>query len=65
VLGVEAVGELGAVTITGTAVVYPDGVEGTGEAGYVIVWGDITPDPGTSWSPIDPNTGTVWTPIAA
>jgi hypothetical protein len=52
------------------------GVSATGQAGQVLVWGPIRPDPGNDWTDVDPSgtniwtdvlpdPGSIWTPVAA
>ena len=43
---------LGETTETGTATVYAIGVQGTGRAGNVLVWGEIVPTQNANWTDI-------------
>ena len=53
VTGVSATSAVGSIaSVTGTARVFPTGVEGSGEVQAVLVWGKIVPDPGTTWTEI-------------
>ena len=52
ITGTSCTGSVGSSTLTGTAVVELTGIELTASIGTALVWGQITPDPGTSWSAI-------------
>ena len=55
-----AQGQAGQVTPTGDAIVNVTGVEGTGEAGQVLVWGRIVPNQNPSYNPVTPSSTPSW-----
>jgi len=52
-VGVDSTSAVGSIaSVTGTARVFPTGVEGSGEVRRVLVWSTITPTSGTVWTEI-------------
>jgi hypothetical protein len=64
-LGVQGATALGETTETGTANVYPIGVQATGIVGNVLVWGQIVPDQNAGWVDVENSQTPNWTDVAA
>ena len=53
--------ESGGVSVEATALITIEGVSASATVGSVLVYGNITPNPGTSWTPVSPSGGGAWT----
>jgi len=62
--GTSVTTSLGDVSIVGSAVVSVSGFSATLSQGYVIVWGNIIPAPGTSYSTLTPSSSPTWSTVS-